>query len=173
MSRSAPRRLALALFAAMSAAAPSGATVIYAVTLANDAGGFVWAAPGFVERSLEVPARQLQSCWLSPEAGRERRCQQVDFLPDDTLELGAGTEFRVDGIRWFSNASGPRLRFADRAFRQPGPHDSIFNQYGSKAILTVTRTDVPEPAAWALLLLGLGLVGAALRRFRQPESLLQ
>lgn len=49
------------------------------------------------------------------------------------------------------------------------------NGFGPKMALTslVAITPVPEPATWAMLILGLGVVGFALRRSRQAGRLAQ
>jgi hypothetical protein len=54
------------------------------------------------------------------------------------------------------------------------PIQSLSGGYGSNGILVVsfsTANPVPEASALAMLLLGLGAVGVALRRSRRPAAL--
>lgn len=56
--------------------------------------------------------------------------------------------------------------FANGTFLAPGFHRSI----GPGTAATLQITSVPEPASWALLIAGFGLVGATLRRCRSVAA---
>ena len=59
-------------------------------------------------------------------------------------------------------------RFADGAFMTPGTHSSIDGR--NLATLTVRdNSSVLEPATWAMMLIGFGAIGFAMRRRKQVE----
>ncbi len=51
-----------------------------------------------------------------------------------------------------------------------GPSFNLLAGYNGTAVLTGFSSGAPEPAAWALMLLGFGTAGAALRRRRSPAA---
>jgi len=56
---------------------------------------------------------------------------------------------------------------------EAGVRDAVDPGYSSQLIIdniTVTAAAVPEPASWALMLLGFGGIGAAIRRRRVPAN---
>jgi hypothetical protein len=59
---------------------------------------------------------------------------------------------------------GPPIRSSGAIFAYDAPV-----QVGTWSA-SVSAVDVPEPATWALLLLGFGAAGAALRRRRLPVA---
>jgi hypothetical protein len=52
----------------------------------------------------------------------------------------------------------------------PGVYTGTEYSNGEKGTLTVTLVSVPEPATWAMLLIGLAATGAALRTARRREG---
>jgi hypothetical protein len=90
------------------------------------------------------------------------------------LSLGAGTYYLVlqnavtsDGqfAAWDINSGPSQVTLAQGGITQGPLPDSEFFQ-----ILGVA---VPEPASWALTILGFGAVGAALRRRREPAGVVR
>jgi hypothetical protein len=61
-----------------------------------------------------------------------------------------------------------RLSTANRSDRHSVERERILD--GSVALFTVESTAVPEPATWAMLIVGLGLVGFAARRRRDASA---
>jgi len=62
-----------------------------------------------------------------------------------------------------NNYSGNDLFFG---FNDSGSPDGDFDDY----VIRITSAPVPEPATWAMMMVGLGLVGAGLRRRRTTVS---
>jgi hypothetical protein len=119
-------------------------------------GSFTYSSDTPITGYTLVNAADLDSCSNTVPAGG---CNYVQFWPD------------YDGSHdtvWF-NGSGPGSTvyyFALNALSTVGSYDSqVFGDLQA-AHLTVSFTPdggVPEPASWALMLGGFGLIGAALR----------
>lgn len=120
--------------------------------------------------SLSAPGAQLQ-IFVGPNAFTQ--ADHFDFFGDS---FGFGEPYVLFnngaffGIEYFGlNAYGAGLAtagaapemfdFAGGGFRPEGPSYAGYFDY-AKAI----RTDVPEPAVWSLMIVGFGMMGAALRR---------
>lgn len=77
------------------------------------------------------------------------------YAPYNTVEFGAGdSEGDSLGLLYY---------FDGDAFTTNGVHDTVLGSEFPQGQLTVSGI-VPEPAAWAMMILGLGLIGAAVRR---------
>jgi len=79
----------------------------------------------------------------------------VDYSPVSIDEAGLVAFFAAQGdLPWYEEALGPG--------------EEVLAKYSGTATLLPPVSGAPEPAAWALLLAGIGAVGAALRRPRRP-----
>jgi hypothetical protein len=75
----------------------------------------------------------------------------------------------------FSFEANAAYYFEETAFSAPGTYDTVLFGDDQKGRLVVTRIGdggpggVPEPASWAMLIAGFGLVGGTLRRQRHTS----
>lgn len=96
-------------------------------------------------------------------------------VSSETAPLGAGTQspaisFVAEGNRLNARVL-PNESYGDRYLANfripPGARQILANGSGGKngsIVGLLTQSDVPEPATWGLMLLGLGAAGAVLRR---------
>lgn len=136
---------------ACAAGAAEAATVIYKFESVSFFGysAFEYRSDGFIVSDFPVfPGDPgLTSCVAAGSA-----CQLLAF----NTNAFAG----LDAIALLdSNFAGAGFGFEDGAFSKAGSYVG-----GSGETLTVGLAPVPEPAAWALMIGGFGLVGASLRR---------
>ncbi len=93
----------------------------------------------------------------------------ADFVFDDYVTPTAGTnQISIYGLL-LSVGSGPSIRFYDLSLDNPGAKSADFFSINSNGSYSSDEGDftlftVPEPATWAMLILGLGAIGVALRR---------
>jgi hypothetical protein len=92
--------------------------------------------------------------------------EYLDPALGDTLIVGgsvSGLYAQLPGANDFildlRNVAGGDPTFGSLAYRQTGVVGGFRSSTGS-----VSVTEVPEPAAWALVLVGFGMAGSALRR---------
>ncbi len=80
----------------------------------------------------------------------------------------AGSGHLADyGLDFYTDASGIlKLEFYEEFDDWPDDWDGIWES----GTITVTYTTVPEPATWAMLIAGFGLVGATARRRRMQHA---
>ena len=117
---------------------------------------FSWVAADYVAAMTFVDADALRSCSVTASLG-PATCTYVAFIVDpDPARYGIsfGAVLPVFGI-----ASIP-YRFEVGALGAPGTYSVSGSPYPG----TLSVTVVPEPATGALLLAGLGVVGAMARR---------
>ena len=97
------------------------------------------------------------------------------------IEVSSPSNFGQVGVDWnkpFTYAFGPddSVLFADGEFVDGDPNNPVVDVKYSFAPTTLTVTSdekigaVPEPGAWALMILGFGGVGSALRRRRRSQA---
>lgn len=74
------------------------------------------------------------------------------------------------GIDAFPNFTLSALSYSDAYFENIAPDNSIIERY--EAVLTSVNiaSAVPEPATWAMMIIGFGFVGAALRRAQRSAA---
>jgi len=131
-------------------------------------GGFTFDAPNFVSHDLSLPLASLTSCSVSttvqPSGGS---CQSQD------LYLSASFNYFGFGINTTLNPqSFIYYYFAPEAFGAPGTYDSIaFAENSGRLVVTELAGAVPEPSTWAMMLVGFGAIGTAMRRRKAVVSL--
>lgn len=131
-------------------------------------GGFTLTVASPISGPTTFPLASLDSCSVSASDGSAIECIGQQFASYDGLydQIGFGT----DG----SEARYTFYNFAVGAFSANGVYETITfgaNQHGFLTVSGIGDTGgggatggVPEPATWALMILGFGAAGAALRR---------
>ena len=109
---------------------------------------------------LQLTTAQLSSCGVTSSTG-DIHCLGPDlyatfYAPYNTVEFGAGDSA--------GDSLGLLYYFAGNAFTTNGVHDTVLGDGFPQGQLTVTG--VPEPVSWVTMILGMGFVGATLRRRR-------
>jgi PEP-CTERM motif len=157
---------------ASSIAGSASAAITYKFNATSSNGGaygsFELTTPNFVTGIVEFSAQDLTSCTIAFPPGNQACGNQnfntLTFGPPDFLEIlsfGAaivGVPGNSETLYFFNPGS----------FGTVGVHSS--QVFGSAQFATLTVSDssiipgVPEPASWALMIAGFGLVGAGLRR---------
>jgi hypothetical protein len=112
------------------------------------------AAPTFVDQGTASPSSTLEYGGTDALFG-----YQSDFsIPSLTLSAGTywlalqnGASTDGGGMFWNTNF---------------GPSAAVSSQYGSvpSESFTIFGSPTPEPASWAMMLLGVGMIGFAMRR---------
>jgi hypothetical protein len=103
---------------------------------------------------------------------------------DGTADISFGTNLVADLNIQSSNLGFTQLSMPGDLFTGPASNPTFntgtFNLSGGftagPATLTITRADagaVPEPGTWAMMLLGFGGMGVAMRRRRRSGALIQ
>jgi hypothetical protein len=163
--------LASAALAAIVGATPASALIRYDFTALSSfvfddpagsvMGGWTYIAPTYVVGDADIPLADLVSCTAVSSLGPTSCTDQFFFASPafgqaDTVAIGFGT----------TNVE-PLYYFADGAFSAPGTYNTTLFGTDQQGILVVTdlgKGTVPEPASWALMIVGFGLVGGAMRR---------
>ena len=168
--------VSLKIVAAVTAAAlpvAAQATVTYQFAIAATeyvpAAGFSFTAASPITADTIVPAANLTSC-ITGYADTSCDAQEL-VIQSDSTRVGFATLQLFEGELWPVQSY---YYFALDAFTTNGLHGDEWGE----ATLTVSgipedigdapidpgAPGVPEPASWALMIGGLGLAGAALRR---------
>jgi hypothetical protein len=130
----------------------------YADPYASFTGSFTYVAPTFITSNTVVTPGVLSSCTV--DINGPATCHEVDFYPAALPSAGDQVDFfgdRLGSIEGFHFGA-----FDDTAFVTPGVHHGVSLLAGALAAeLGVTL--LPEPAAWTIVLLGLGAIGAIIR----------
>jgi hypothetical protein len=156
--------LAAAVVAAIVAlSCPAAASVRYDFTgsyadpFFSFTGSYTYVAPTFITANTVVTPGSLSSC--SVDVNGPATCHEVDFYPAALPTSGDQITFLGDRLGAIEGLAF--LGFDATAFVTPGLHDD-FNLAGALAA-ELTATVIPEPAAWTIVLLGLGGIGAIIR----------
>lgn len=129
-------------------------------------GSFSVELPGFVTVNTTVPVASLLSCSVVASPAASASCRDQDFLLDivpttgeTTISFGVKTDLNPGtGIFYYFDAT---------AFSTPGTHDTVF--FGTDQAGRLVVTAVPEPETYAMMLLGLGVMGAIARRRKAKQ----
>ena len=167
-------RKALLCAVALSAmAAPAAAVVTYKFTALSSfnfdlnngdgpqqfSGSFQFTVPSAISTDTTIPAASLTSCSYIGSISGVVPCASQDFLfgiVPGNLTVSFGTP--GIGIYYYFNAA---------ASTTAGTWNTVIFGASQQGILeTSFGSAVPEPASWAMLIAGFGLVGAMRRRQR-------
>ena len=168
-----------ALVAGLAAAALSWATAGQAAVVydfrwfenddpeAAQLGAFTFTAADFITGQIDVGPDDLGSCAVGMPMSS---CATQTLDEDSTAHGEDGYDvvvFRYDQMiasRGVPTAARTSVHFfEDGALQTAGVHEQILSDYISRLTVTVVPNAVPEPATWALMLLGFGVAGGALR----------
>lgn len=188
---------ALAGFAsspALAVVTPFGGPATGVDPLGNawDASGMHWGEPGFLEGTIFFNplmvsnnngnyATSFSFTFLKGVGGT------IDQTPSFT-PFGAGPETRfsnlTDGVAWLVSYSGKTVTFtAPNMAAKLDPGDEFFVNVWFTGLVDPTRFsfaglwddakvgNVPEPASWALMLGGFGMLGGAMRAQRRTRTI--
>ena len=126
-------------------------------------GGFSYTAPSFITTTVNVAAANLSNCSVTGSVSGAIPCGATSFQtsPGAIFDLVAfGVAFPASPL------SSVNYLFAPGAFAAAGTYQTIqfgANQAGTLTVTNLGVSAVPEPASWAMLIAGFGLVGGALR----------
>lgn len=152
---------ALAVASAMTSASADAA-----VTYRFDdpsLGGFTLTTSDFATDWLTAQDATLSDCNADAGGGT---CSDATLWPGFSSSLGSHdrVDFRIRRVECGGSCSSTTSHgviFEAGAFAKEGTYKGSF----SNAVLTVSRVAaVPEPATWAMMMLGFGIVGYSLRR---------
>ncbi len=172
------RKMTTMIAAAMLAAActvPAAAAVQYDFVATSSFGGaygsFSFITPDFINSSstsgTSIGLANLTSCSVTFGGGTcgnqilLNNASSFTSTPSDAISFGT------------SNGQGAAYYFADGAFTNFGTYSNIIFGSGQAATLRISLAPtaaVPEPATWAMMLLGFGGIGVSLRRRRNTKA---
>jgi hypothetical protein len=142
--------------AALSCAAPALATVTY--TFSSPTASFIYSPDTFLTQDTTVPSSELDSCSVGGLS-----CVAVSFN-----EIHDNFPASIEIFENLTTYASSYVNAPD--FETPGTYETLSIQGGSFTIANA----VPEPATWAMMLLGFGGIGVAIRRSkRRSRALMQ
>lgn len=159
--------------ATIALAAPASALVRYEFTALSSfpingeaySGGFTYTSPDFITSFRTVQPADLVNATLIGSVSGALPIEASEFLPNFFGGDAVGFGFQPGGVIYYYFPLG--------AFIQPGTYKTIVFGDDQAGRLVVTDLGggngggvVPEPASWAMLIAGFGLVGGAIRRRR-------
>jgi hypothetical protein len=122
-------------------------------------GSFSYTAPTFVTPDVFVPAASMSDCTYLSTTGTAS-CSSEGFyntiMPGyDTIIFSGNTPGGSVGVYYYFDPS---------AFGNDGTYSSLLFGSTQAATLQVTSSSTPEPTSWALMMIGIGGIGAVMRR---------
>ena len=103
---------------------------------------------------------------LFPE--RTTGCEDLFFCRAE-IPTGFSGRFLLQGQMAVNTGGGLDFDNVALFVHPPPPHDNSRSAISTYAIFTPSVSVVPEPATWAMMIVGFGAVGAALRGKRRRE----
>ncbi len=159
--------LAIVAMPGMAQAAVTYSFVAAPAAGASTSGGFSFTVDDPIVPNATIASGDLTSCSVINAHDPLATCG------DQKFQFDSGTSRDIVLFRWTSPDQGGTISisyyFGADAFSTNGVHNAQVATGGQPAMLTVSGIvpappAVPEPASWALMIGGLGLAGAALRR---------
>ena len=163
-------RMALLCAVSLAAmAAPAAAVVTYKFTALSSfssnvfgvdesfTGGFTITLPSVVTTPTAFPIASVESCTIQGSITGLVACNDPGFFFPSGLM----------GVSWGAGSTSFFYYFAPEAATTAGVWDSVLfgtDQQGRLETIITGTGAVPEPASWAMLIAGFGLVGAVRRR---------
>jgi hypothetical protein len=125
-------------------------------------GSFRFTAIDFITGRIDVNPEDLDACAVSFPGSK---CSAQALDPDSAAFGEPGFDVVVFNYNQVASRVRPAVHFfEDGSFRTAGVHEQIVSDYISQLTVTVVPNAVPEPATWALMILGFGLAGTGIRR---------
>jgi hypothetical protein len=142
---------AAALAGLMAAGSANAAvTYIFQGESFSGAAGFQLTVPTYISGTRSFAAGALDSCTPAPGF----ICNTVFLASTGALNDTVSMNFTSTAFNWF---------FPGGSEGHDGVYQTTFGA-GAGTLTVRSTTAVPEPSAWALMIAGFGLAGAALRR---------
>ena len=133
-------------------------------------GGFTAVIPNLPLTGGAITSQHITECYVITPLGGS--CSEQHYLA--VLDNNGNGGDLFDALQFHAVTKAANFRFANGAFGTPGVHDTI-DGWPNLGRLTVSGqvdgppTDwlpapIPEPATWAMMIMGFGAVGSMLRR---------
>ena len=103
--------------------------------------------------------------WRGNMAGGRHNATQFDYVADDAALTDLGTA--LAGVDW---SAEPAVRMTAWANPWGYPGWQLHTRNASFSVTSEATAPVPEPATWAMMIAGFGLMGATMRRRRTSVS---
>lgn len=168
--------IAVALLAS-AIAAPADAAVKYVFTATSSSSlvgeqitnaGFTLVLPDFLTTDTTFPVASMENCFVATTAQPAgATCGSADLYLSNTYNyIGLEVNTLLNPMTY------QYYYFTPGAFGTPGSYEAMVFGEQQGAQLDVSRVSdaVPEPATWAMMLLGFGLIGGAMRSARRRRS---
>jgi hypothetical protein len=157
------KRLLIAAIALVGCAGSANAAVQYVFkTGVSDPYpvAFSYILPSFINADRNVSASGFETCsYAVPDM---TSCATASFAVTNQ-------PFDIISVLYGTPLYGNIYSFAKGAFTTPGEYTASL--YAATLSVSIVPLNVPEPATWAMVLVGFGAIGAAMRRRDRRGSL--